>query len=147
MKQRVAIGALMLLPMVAAGCGSGHGLPLVPVSGQITFQGGPPPAQGSITFVQTGDSGIEGLPKRPGRAAFGTDGKYQATTFEEGDGLLPGTYEVNIMCLDPAAQSGQPFDDVSYVPADYRAEQIVVDKDSGSIEKNYDVPLNPKKKK
>jgi hypothetical protein len=136
----------MLLAMVAAGCGSGHGLPLVPVTGRITFQGGTPPAPGNFTFVQTGDSVVKGLPKRPGRATFGSDGKYRATSFEEGDGLLPGTYDVNITCLDPAAQSGQRFDDVSYVPSGFRAKQIVVEKDGGPIEVNFDVPLNSKKK-
>jgi hypothetical protein len=146
MKRVIATAVLAAFCSLPLGCGSGHGLPLVPVSGQVTFEGGPPPIEGSISFVKVADAGVTGLPNRPGRAPFGNDGKFEATTFQEGDGLLPGRYQVTITCVDGEAKPGQPFEEVSFVPPDYRAEELVVEADSDAITKNYDVPLNPKKK-
>ena len=146
MKYRRAKMLLIAVCGLISGCDKDHGLPLVAVRGQVIFEGGSPPTDGNLTFVQVGDSGQLGVPNRPGRATFGTDGKFQATTFEQGDGLLPGRYQVTITCVSAEAQPGQPFDDVSFVPADYRPDQLVVEQDSGPIEVSYDVPLNPKKK-
>ncbi len=146
MKYGIATGLLAAIGGLAAGCGGDHGLPIVPVTGRVTFDGGPPPAVGNITFVQVSGSGVEGLPSRPGRAVFSTNGEYEASTFKDGDGLLPGRYQITITCLDPATQSGQRFEDVSFVPPGYNPDEFVVEQDGGAIEKNFDVPLNTKKK-
>jgi hypothetical protein len=129
---------------VLAGCGSNSDLPLVPVSGRITFGGGPCPKPGTVVFVQAPGSGVAGLPGRPGRAPFGTDGKFTVTSFQEGDGLLPGRYRVNIECVNGVPGPDTPWDKISFVPSDYRPDELVVKEGQDAMEVNYDVP--PKKK-
>ena len=122
--------------LVAAGCG--NNLPqTVPVRGQITFAGGPCPKQGVINF-----SPIEpapGMPRRPGSGHFGTDGKFVATSFSRGEGLVPGRYSVRIDCWKrPPQGDGKP--PLSYVAAAYIPPELKVSGSSGTIEFNLDVP-------
>ena len=126
-----------------SGCGSGSGsdLPLVPVSGRVTFEGGPPPAGGKVTFVQVSGSGLAGMPNRPAQAGFGTDGYFAATSFEKGDGLLPGRYIATVICMDGEPTDTRPFEKITYVPLDYKAEELVVEEGQNAIEVNYNVPL------
>ena len=137
-----AIGVTL---MFVGGCGRGHGLPMVPVSGRVTFAGGPCPAAGNVTFTPV--EVASGLPRRPGSATFYTDGEFAVTSFRKGDGLIPGRYEVAITCYSglPDPWSRDPWGDVSYVPSDFRPQELVVEAESDPIELNYDVP--PKKKK
>lgn len=125
-----------------AGCG-GNDLPLVPVSGTVTFDGGPCPAVGNVNFTPI--EVAPGLPKRPGSGRFREDGKFVVTSFKEGDGLLPGRYRVAITCFSglPDRSSPDPFGAVSYVPDDYRPVELVVEEGDDPITVNYDVP--PKK--
>lgn len=84
---------------VATGCGDNRGL--VPVRGRVTFGGGDPPAPGVLYFVPTGAPAIgpetPGTP-RAGSAIFRADGRFQTTTFRDGDGMRPGVYEVRLVC-------------------------------------------------
>ena len=126
------------------GCGR-DGLPLVPVSGRVTFNGGPCPKNGTILFVQVPGTGIAGLPNRPARAAFGTDGKYEATSFTPGDGILPGRYQVAVSCMDGEPGPDRPREQISFVPSDYRADELVVEEGQSAVGVNLDVPLKEKK--
>jgi hypothetical protein len=119
-------------------------LPLVPVRGLVRFAGGPCPAQGNVTFAP-----IEveaGLPRRPGSAAFQTDGQFAVTSFQKDDGLLPGRYKVSVTCYSglPDPTSSDPWGDVSYVPNDYQPQELIVKRDSDPIELTYDVPTKKK---
>jgi hypothetical protein len=123
-----------------AGCG-GNALSLVPVSGKVTFSGGPCPAAGNVGFTP-----IEvepGLPRRPGSGQFREDGTFQVTSFKKGDGLVPGRYRVTVMCFSglPDPTSRDPWGDVSYVPKDFQAPELVVQKRGDAVEVTYDVPL------
>jgi hypothetical protein len=142
MHRRRISTALLFAICGLAGCG-GSDLPLVPVSGTVTFNGGPAPMAGHMVFNQVSGSGIEGLPRRPGRARFGTDGRYGATTFRDGDGLLPGRYRVVIICVDGEPGPGRPFDQISFIPSGWEPAELVVEPNSDSIIANFDVP--PKK--
>src|SRR4051794_12495656 len=95
MRNRLPYLNTALLLTALAGCGSSD-LAIVPVNGTVTFAGGPPPAEGSITFTPTEVQ--EGLPHRPGRASFDKQGVFQVTSFKEHDGLIPGTYYANVTC-------------------------------------------------
>jgi hypothetical protein len=139
-QQFVLVG---LLAGALVGCG-GSELPLVPVSGRITFNGGPCPKGGSILFVPGAGAGKEGLPNRPGRATFDVDGKFVATSYQEGDGLLPGRYQVNVECVNGVPGPTTPWDSISYVPANYHPDELVVEEGQDAIVLKYDVP--PKKK-
>src|SRR5688500_11311131 len=127
MSKSTAIVTSLFFGSLLMGCEKGHDLPLVPVSGRVSFNHGSPPAEGNVSFVQVGNSGPPGLTNRPGRATFGTDGRFAATTFQNEDGLLPGKYQVAITCVDAEAKPGQPFDEVSFVPSTYRPDQFVVE--------------------
>lgn len=127
------------------GC-SDSGLPIVPVNGKITFAGGQCPAAGSISFIPVE---VEpGLPRRPGSATFLQDGAFAVTSFQEGDGLLPGKYSVSITCLSgmPDPRKPDPWDAVSYVPKDFKIADVQVARDSDPIELAFDVPPKQNKK-
>lgn len=141
----VLTGVWLPLLVVASGCSSSE-MPTVPVSGQVTFAGGPPPARGSITFMPHSGSNPAGLPAKPGSAQFDTEGRFVVTSFEQGDGLLPGTYGVSISCIRDFQNLSANPDTVAvrdYVPQDYRPDELVVKEGQDAIEVTYDVP--PKK--
>jgi hypothetical protein len=133
-----------VMALAAQGCSGGNQLPLVPVSGRVTFAGGPCPAAGNVTFVPV--EGTPGLPRRPGAAKFETDGEFTVTSFAEGDGLLPGKYRVSITCYSglPDPTSPDPFGDVSYVPNGFELPELIVQAESEPVELTYNVP--PKRK-
>jgi hypothetical protein len=125
---------------VASGCG-GSDLPLVPVSGKVTFSGGPCPAPGNVTFTPLEVSA--GLPRRPAAGAFNTEGSFEVTSFRPGDGLLPGRYRVTVTCYSglPNPTSPDPWGDVSYVQKGFEPPELIVEDGSDPIEMNLDVPL------
>lgn len=137
--------SILLLPCVIAilGCGDADKALVVPVSGKVTFAGGPCPKPGTITFSPTNIA--EGLPRRPGTAEFKEDGTFVATSFAKGDGLVPGVYTASITCWNgkPSGDDPGSFERLNLVPTDYQPE-VVVDADGGVVEVNFDVP--PKKK-
>jgi hypothetical protein len=122
------------------GCGGGYE-GLVPVSGTVTFDGGPPPAGGSVTFVPVDRS--TGKATRPATATFGVDGVYHATSFKEGDGLFPGRYGVTVTCYKgpPDYSKKDAFGSVSYVPDDYAGQEVVVEAGASEVTLDIDVPL------
>ena len=121
------------------GCGSPHGT--VKVAGKVTVNGQPPPGPGVVTFtvVQPAD----GFPNRPSMAKFGADGAYSATTYDPGDGLLPGSYTVAIECYEtPPNMDGKPvksyIDEKYLVPATSGFELVV---ELGSRPVSFDIDL------
>src|SRR6056297_2940471 len=76
------------------GCGNSNRPTTVPVRGMITVDGETPAYPGALFFAPL--EVAEGYPKRGGRALFDTDGAFAATSFNEGDGLVPGTYRVRV---------------------------------------------------
>jgi hypothetical protein len=96
----------------------------VAVHGRVTLDGGPVPHQGVIYFTSTETA-------RPGMGHFDEQGEYVATTWHEGDGLLPGKYQVHLECWQqPPNMEGIPVK--SYLPSNYMASstsglELVVD--------------------
>lgn len=132
---------LIAVVSTTAGCWSDNGLGMVKVSGTITFDGGPPPADGRVGF-----SPIEpapGLPSRTGRATFSEDGRFVVTSFDEGDGLVPGRYGVKVVCLSGRlgeTMSQAQIDKISHVPSGFKPEELVIEPGSRSITYDIDVP-------
>lgn len=125
--------------LAAAGCGESDRPLTVPVSGTVTFSGGPPPAEGSLRFAPI--EVAEGLPNRPGRADFDSSGKYTARSFATGDGLVPGKYKVVLECWKVVPADGQPG--VSHIPANYEPLELVVDREArGGVTLDLDVPAS-----
>jgi hypothetical protein len=132
----------LLAAIVLTGCGKG--LPTIPVTGRVSFAGGAPPARGSITFMPL--EAKAGMPRRPGSGKFSPeDPTFTITSFNRGDGLVPGRYAVNISCYTSPPSSAKPetFVTLNAVPQDWKPEELVVKEDSDALEVSYDVP--PKK--
>lgn len=88
----------LLVASTAGGCGTKG---LVPVEGRVTFGGEAPPAHGYLYFVprdMSKDLKRDDAGPLPGTALFAADGSFRASTFQEGDGLRPGAYEVRVEC-------------------------------------------------
>lgn len=141
-----ATGLAALVAIVAiltAGCNSGS-LALVPVSGTVTFDGGPPPDVGTIMFRP--DKVADGFPNRAGRGQFSSDGKFVVTSFQKGDGIAPGEYTVEVTCYSgaPNLNSKDPFGDVSYIDKSYEHGKLVVEPGSDAMQVAFDVPLKKK---
>ena len=141
--RRIKGVAFAVLLLTTAGCDSGYE-GLVPVSGTVTFDGGPPPAGGFLAFIP--NDRAAGRPSRPGRATFQTDGAYQATSFKEGDGIYPGSYTVTVTCNKGAIDYSKKdaFGDASYVAKDFPGKQLVVEEGSDEVTLDIDVPLKKK---
>jgi hypothetical protein len=139
MRVVVPTSILLCVCFATVGCGK-NGLPLVPVRGKITFNGGPPPAVGTVSFTPI--SVDPGLPNRPGRAAFDKEGNFQVTSFKENDGLIPGKYHPQVSCWMGAPSSNDPssFDRLNYVPKTFQPEPIVVNASDGPVEIVINVP-------
>lgn len=122
-------GAAVFVVVAAGLTGCGQRYPVVPVSGQVTFAGGPPPAAGTIDFLPLADDGL----RRPGVGAFDARGTLTVTSFREGDGLLPGTYRLEMRCVSNRP-SGEPADGdphqatttVDHVPEGFSPAELVV---------------------
>jgi hypothetical protein len=134
--------ALCILAVFVSGCGEDRGL--VPVSGRVSFDDGPPPKPGRLNFGPT--KAADGFVQRPGHASFDADGNFEVTSYQPGDGLTPGSYRINVICVerDPPPVPGG-FEAVSYVAPGYKGEEVVITTGSKPIELNIDVPLKKRK--
>lgn len=135
---------LLLICVVAiplVGC-SDSKVTTVPVKGTITFGGGDWPSSGMVIFAPK--TNAEGFPRRGGEAMFGTDGEFEASTFKPADGLIPGTYLVNIRCFESSAED--ITQGTNHVPEAYRRgdtsgfEVVVPANDSAPVIVELDVP-------
>lgn len=126
-----------------SGCGSDKP-GIVPVSGTVTLDGGPMPAEGTVWF--TAVESAPGFPMRPAVGDFGPDGKYRAKSWEPGDGLMPGKYKVWVACYKvPPTMGGPP--PVSYLPRRYAGTAtsgLELNVEAGSDPVTYDIDLASK---
>ncbi|MEX0585683.1 MAG: hypothetical protein WD176_03505, partial [Pirellulales bacterium] len=138
---RIAL-VVSLAAAIVSGCGDKRGL--VPVKGRVTFDGGRPPKPGRLSFGPTKTEG--GFTNRPAQASFDADGKFEVASYKPGDGLTPGTYRVNVFCMehDPQPVPGG-LEAVTYVAPGYKGQEITVAAGSGPVELNIDVPLKKRK--
>ncbi len=91
--------------IACAGCGGDARPTTVPVHGKVTYQG-EPVTQGTVTFQPVKPA--EGYPKRPATGTIGADGTYELSTFEAGDGAIPGEYQVAVVSKTGEATLEQP---------------------------------------
>ena len=134
------------LILLAAGCGSPKGL--VPVEGRVTFAGKQPPGVGYLSFVPREMSVNLRHDKTgalPGSGFFSDDGVYRAGTFNPGDGLRPGTYEVRVECSAQAGDKQSANDShsapvLSLVPSSFVPPDLVVPR-AGSRPVRFDVDV------
>lgn len=144
MKQAKTTCLLLLVALLALSAGCGGGVTTVPVSGRVTLDGGDWPRRGILYFACKEPA--EGYPRRTGIADFEPDGRFTVTSFNKGDGLVPGEYVVNIECWEvpPSMTGGPPAK--SAVPKKYQngatsGFTLSVPVDAGSLDDvTLDVP-------
>lgn len=91
----VAVTATFVIG-TTVGC-SGSKLPTYPVSGQVVFPDGSTLERGGIVRFICNDV----TPPVTADGIFGPDGKYQLTTFHEGDGAVAGEHQVIVIATVP----------------------------------------------
>lgn len=130
--------ATALLCCLSMFCGCGDGLPeTIPVRGKVTFKGGAPPGPGTVFFAPL--SGNTSGPLRPGSGDFSLDGVFSAATFQGRDGLLPGTYQVRVVCAQtPSPQ--QRGRSANNSIASFNVPNLTVEaKSPGVVDLKYDI--------
>ncbi|MCH2114740.1 MAG: hypothetical protein MK171_07520 [Pirellulales bacterium] len=128
---------------LAGGCDDGRP-DRIQVSGRVTFGGGTCPADGRLIFAAK--EAAPGFPMRPGYATFDTDGNYRATTWTEGDGLMPGKYLVAVECwkVKPAFKvAGESYISGQYMHPRTSGIELEVSPDFDKIDKDFDFPQLP----
>lgn len=123
-----------------SGCGPSRP-ETVSVHGRVTLDGGDWPAPGLIIFTPVEPA--DGFPRRAGRAFFDVRGRFDAMTYQEGDGLMPGTYRAAVYCGETVGDMTTAA--ASYVPAKYQNPAqsglgVTVPVNADPIELNYDIP-------
>jgi len=121
------------------GCGNPHGT--VKVSGVVTVNEEAPPGAGTITFSVVEPA--TGFPNRPAMAKFDTDGRYTVTSYDPGDGLVPGSYKAAVECYEtPPNMDGKPVKshiDQRYMNGETSGFELIVEEGSKPIE--FDIKL------
>jgi hypothetical protein len=103
-RSRFLLALLVLLPLLATGCGAGKGVGrVVPVSGKVTLNGVPLTA-GNVSFVPDATKG--NTSKFSANGLIKEDGSYELTT-DTKKGAPPGHYKIAVMTTFPGAQ-GHP---------------------------------------
>jgi len=135
-----AVRAVAWVLFLVAGCGR---IETVPVTGTVTVDGGPPPAEGVLYFQPT--QSASDYTARPGLAKFDTDGSYEAKSGTS-VGLVPGHYEVGVECWkSPPNMEGKPV--ISHIPEAYRASSksgfdVEVAPDAGIVRFDVEIVTN-----
>jgi hypothetical protein len=109
---RTILRSLPILTLVAlAGCGSGNGpVPCHPVSGQVTYDG-QPAAGVKVYLMPTSAPIVPQIPANP-RAVTGADGRFNISTYREGDGAPEGGYQVILYWPPPPSEDRREEDEV-----------------------------------
>ena len=101
-----------------AGCGESAG-PVdrertVPVTGTVTYNG-TPVADASVSLVPETPVG-EAASKKGAFGKTDASGKFTLTTFEPGDGAVPGNYKVTVRKYEGETSTAAPQESDDYVP-------------------------------
>ncbi len=89
--------AMLAIASLVAGCSDGRPT-RVKVSGDVTIDGAPLKF-GSVLFVP--EQG------RPAGAGLDDQGHFELTTYEKGDGIIPGKYKVQIRGTESVGENAQ----------------------------------------
>ena len=128
---------MLLAAASVAGCGD-SGPVTKKVQGTVTFSGSPPPATGKVTLAPI--EVTEPFPRRPARGEFDENGHFTLTTFDAGDGIIPGRYSVNITCWreKPTLETRLS---ANYVPPTFQHEVTIAADADEPVEIAINVPV------
>jgi hypothetical protein len=96
---RVAAGLSLLAVVLAGGCGRSGKPHTVAVKGTVSYKG-KPLTTGKVIFAP-----VDPQKGRPGEGWIGGDGSFAISTFDPGDGVVPGDYIVMIDPTPPPEES------------------------------------------
>ena len=147
--QTMRFALAQFLFVVLAGCGGPDYPTTVPISGRVTLDGENWPTEGEIYFLPLDPAGD--FPRRAATSKFSASGHFDSpTSWQEGDGIVPGKYKVYVMCwkVRPTSTGPPP---VSYVAEKYQSgatSDLIVDiaMESANEEFLWDFPSNPQSK-
>ncbi len=99
----------------------------VPVTGTVTYQSKPVPGANVMFYPEEG--------RKPAVGTTDENGVYSLTTFEKGDGAIPGTHTVTVTAYDSTDQGASM---ASLVPEKYASPtasplQVTVEQGSNEI--------------
>src|SRR5215213_9538816 len=114
----LAAGALFV-----AGCGSKSELDLVPVRGEVTYNG-KPLAEGTVVYLP--DQASAG---RQATGPINSDGSFSLTTQKRDDGVMKGSYQIVVLAYKP--HPGEPK----------TREEHEAMAQKGGIERGYIIPV------
>jgi hypothetical protein len=97
----------VLLPGLVffAGCKGTSHPKTIKVKGKVTYKGAPV-SQGSVSFQPVKPA--EGYPNRPATGILNSDGTFEMSSFEAGDGVVPGEYKVAIESITSRPSPEEP---------------------------------------
>jgi predicted small lipoprotein YifL len=128
-KPLLAVAAV--LPLI--GCGH-DGPRTVPVFGKVTFEGRKPPDACRLFFRPVGPSAA-----RPAVAQAERDGTYRVKAFKDADGLLPGTYSLNVSYID-VKPGADPDVESNWIGQSFDAGELDVPEDAEEVQHDVTVP-------
>ena len=130
---------------LAGGCGGGDRPKTIRIEGKVTLDGSDWPQEGELYFLPIAPA--EGYPRRAAAARFGKDGTFSSpTSWEEGDGIVPGKYRLFVECWKiPPTRTGPP--PLSYVADKYMAGatsdlEVTITAESADEFFQWDFPSN-----
>ncbi|MEZ6099103.1 MAG: hypothetical protein R3E01_09040 [Pirellulaceae bacterium] len=130
--------------LVSEGCGRDRPR-TVKIDGRVTLDQGDWPASGEILFLPVEPAA--GYPRHNAVAKFATDGAFdRVTTWEEGDGIVPGTYRIAITCWKTPPQFNGPppvsWVDQRYIAGSTSDKEVEITIESSGESFVWDFPGN-----
>jgi hypothetical protein len=129
---------LALVTIVCAGCSS-SGPEVVPLDGNVAFEGRKLPGSCRIMFAP--NKAADGAILRPSIATMQSDGSYQVAPYHGTRGLVPGTYQVRVTYYDVKPGADAKVES-SWNRKEYVAPELQIEPGSSRITHNITVPLN-----
>jgi hypothetical protein len=131
-RKLMALASLVVIPF--AGCSDG-GLKTVPVYGKVSMVGRELPKVVRVFFQPMSTTGVI----RPSVAQMDADGSYTVKAFKDSDGLLPGSYRVQVSYFD-LKPGGNPNSEAGWLERKHEAGELLVPEDADEVEHNIEVP-------
>jgi hypothetical protein len=135
----ISVGLIGVACSLLTGCGETPFTETVPVRGVVTWEGNR--LDGGMVSFQPVEISNE-RPSRPSVARLKSDGTFEASSYREGDGLVPGQYHVAIRSFHSSKDETKP--DTSRIPERFTKTatsglSLDVPADSPLIEVQFDL--------
>jgi hypothetical protein len=129
---------MSLTSVLLTGCGD-SGVKTIPVYGNVTTAGRSVPKVCRLYFLPASTDEPSRGPSRPSIAQMEEDGSYAVKAYKDSDGLLPGTYHVEVSYYE-LRPGGNPMSEAGWLEHKHDAGELVIDADSDGVEFNITLP-------